>query len=79
MEVDYIGKGGKKGKKGKSGKDGGKNNTQRETRTCHICGKQGHIATDCWRRSSSSDPARIRARTARRARRAMARASSTWA
>ena len=27
---------------------------RKETRTCHICGKQGHLARDCWHKKSDS-------------------------
>ncbi|CAE7251708.1 unnamed protein product [Symbiodinium sp. CCMP2592] len=50
MEVDAL-KGAKgpkgKGKKGDKGKDKAK-----ETRTCHICQRVGHLARDCWYKDS---------------------------
>ena len=42
------GKGNGKGEKGKGSKGDGK---AKETRTCHNCGKTGHIAKDCWAKS----------------------------
>ena len=47
----YKGDGGNKGKgKGKDGKSKGKG--KREERHCHVCGKQGHLAKDCYSRSA---------------------------
>ena len=48
-------KGGGKGKqemqhgKGKSGFNPNQQNKQKETRSCYVCGKPGHVSKDCWR------------------------------
>ena len=36
-----------KGKNGMYGNNGGKGKG-RETRTCYVCNKEGHIAANCW-------------------------------
>jgi hypothetical protein len=43
MDVGLLGKG------GKAGKGGGKSKSSE----CHVCGKQGHYAKDCWHRPLS--------------------------
>jgi len=49
MDVDAMGEG--KGKfKGKSGK--GKGSSGSTVGPCHVCGRLGHIAKDCWHKSS---------------------------
>ena len=50
MDVGSFGKDGKgkgKGKKGSGGKPG-KGNAAAEKRTCHNCGRPGHLRADCW-------------------------------
>ena len=55
MDVDAITKGGFKGgkgqQKGKSKQKGGKQD--KETRECWVCGKTGHLFTDCWHRDGA--------------------------
>ncbi|CAL1142408.1 unnamed protein product, partial [Cladocopium goreaui] len=50
MDVGSFGKDAKgkgKGKKGAGGKPG-KGNATAEKRTCHNCGRPGHLRADCW-------------------------------
>ena len=58
--VDSFGKGPAGGMKpgkgsGQEGAKGGKGDKKgKETRTCHNCGKKGHLAKDCWQEKSGN-------------------------
>ena len=54
MDVDAISKGFPKGGKGTpKGKGKTKEKTE-ETRECWICGKIGHLSTECWYREGAA-------------------------
>ncbi len=53
MDVDAISKGGK-GAKGKMKDKGKAKEKAEETRECWVCGKMGHLSTECWYREGAA-------------------------
>ena len=45
---DHKGKNDHKGKSDSKGKNDGKGKRKGENRMCYHCGKNGHLAVDCW-------------------------------
>merc|ERR1712085_143833 len=45
---DHKGKNDHKGKSDSKGKNDGKGKRKGENRMCYHCGKNGHLAMDCW-------------------------------
>ena len=56
MELDAV-----KGKSKGKGKDKG-GAAKKETRTCHVCQKVGHLAKDCWVKPQGKAQAKGKAR-----------------